>query len=65
MSKNNNDNRSNQMNPNNDAYWQSRGTDERPDYWEEEYQIIEEHQLTSTSAHFPFFFLTNTAQLKV
>ena len=27
------DNRSNQMNPNNDAYWQSRGWDERPDDW--------------------------------
>lgn len=25
-----NDNRSNQMNVNNDAYWQSRGYDERP-----------------------------------
>ena len=27
------DNRANQMNPNNDAYWQSRGHDERPDDW--------------------------------
>ena len=25
-----------QMNPNNDAYWESRGYDERPDDWEEE-----------------------------
>ena len=24
------DNHSNQLNPNNDAYWQSRGEDERP-----------------------------------
>jgi hypothetical protein len=24
-------NHANQMNPNNDAYWQSRGEDERPD----------------------------------
>ena len=31
----NNDNHANQMNPNNDAYWQSRGHDERPDDWEE------------------------------
>ena len=23
------------MNPNNDAFWQSRGEDERPDDWEE------------------------------
>lgn len=29
------DNRANQMNPNNDAYWQSRGVDERPDDWEQ------------------------------
>ncbi len=29
------DNRSTQLNPNNDAYWQSRGFDERPDDWEE------------------------------
>ena len=29
------DNRSNQLNPNNDAYWQSRELDERPDNWEE------------------------------
>ncbi len=30
------DNHSNQMNPNNDAYWESRGYDERPDDWEEQ-----------------------------
>ena len=29
------DNHANQLNPNNDAYWQSRGLDERPDDWEE------------------------------
>ena len=29
------DNRADQLNPNNDAYWQSRGDDERPDDWEE------------------------------
>ena len=29
------DNRSDQLNPNNDAYWESRGWDERPDDWEE------------------------------
>ena len=32
----NNDNRADQMNPNNDAYWQSRGHDERPDDWEDD-----------------------------
>jgi hypothetical protein len=35
MSGPNDDNRSNQLNPNNDAYWDSRGEDERPDDWEE------------------------------
>ena len=29
------DNHANQMNPNNDAYWQSRVEDERPDDWVE------------------------------
>lgn len=29
------DNRSDQLNPNNDAYWQSRGEDGRPEDWEE------------------------------
>ena len=29
------DNRADQMNPNNDAYWQSRGEDSRPDNWQE------------------------------
>lgn len=27
------DNRANQLNPNHDAYWQSRGHEERPDDW--------------------------------
>ena len=35
MSKADQDNRADQLNPNNDAYWQSRGRDERPDDWEE------------------------------
>lgn len=30
------DNYSNQLNPNNDAYWQSRGHDERPDDWDDD-----------------------------
>lgn len=33
MKKESDDNRSNQLNPNNDAYWQSRGFDERPNDW--------------------------------
>lgn len=34
MAKHDDDNRSNQLNPNNDAYWSSRGEDERPEDWE-------------------------------
>ena len=30
------DNHSNQLNPNNDAYWQSRGYEERPEDWDED-----------------------------
>lgn len=30
------DNHANQLNPNNDAYHQSRGEDERPEDWEEQ-----------------------------
>jgi len=29
------DNRSEQLNPNNDAYWESRGEEGRPDDWEQ------------------------------
>jgi hypothetical protein len=29
------DNHSDQLNPNNDTYWESRGYDERPDEWED------------------------------
>lgn len=29
------DNHANQLNDNNDAYWESRGYEERPDDWEE------------------------------
>lgn len=29
------DNHANQLNHNNDAYWQSRGYDERPEDWED------------------------------
>ena len=32
------DNHADQLNPNNDAYWESRGEDERPDDWEEQIQ---------------------------
>lgn len=34
MDKHKDDNHANQLNPNNDAYWQSRGEDERPEDWE-------------------------------
>lgn len=35
VTKSDNDNHANQLNPNNDAYWESRGEEERPDDWEE------------------------------
>ena len=42
MAKHDDDNHSNQLNDNNDAYWQSRGEDERPDDWEERREQEEE-----------------------
>lgn len=36
MSQADDDNHANQLNENNDAYWQSRGYDERPDDWDED-----------------------------
>lgn len=33
--KSDQDNRANQCNHNNNAYWQSRGEEERPEDWEE------------------------------
>ena len=38
-------NHSNQMNPNNDAYWQSRGYNERPDDWEDQMDKEEQQQV--------------------
>ena len=35
MSQADDDNHANQCNPNNDAYWDSRGEDGRPDDWED------------------------------
>ena len=35
-SNQNDDDRSVQLNPNNDAYWQSRGEESRPDDWEDQ-----------------------------
>lgn len=34
MGKHDIDHRADQLNPNNDAFWTSRGWDERPDDWE-------------------------------
>ena len=42
MGRADNDNHANQLNPNNDAYWQSRGWDERPDDWQEAVQDKEQ-----------------------
>ncbi len=38
-------NRANQMNPNNDAYWQSRGYNERPDDWKDRVDKEEQQQV--------------------
>lgn len=35
MAKQDDDNRSRQLDPEHDAYWQSRGEDERPDDWQD------------------------------
>lgn len=36
------DNHANQLNPNNDAYWESRGYGERPDDWEDRFDEDED-----------------------
>ena len=38
-------NHTNQMNPNNDAYWQARGYNERPDDWEDQVDKKEQQQV--------------------
>ena len=43
-SKDDRDNRANQLNPNNDAYWQSRGDEERPPDWENEQSESPKHR---------------------
>lgn len=40
------DHRADQLNPNNDDYWESRGYDERPDDWE---SIIEDESSDESS----------------
>jgi len=42
MPKQDDDHRSNQLNPNNDAYWESRGYEDRPDDWEERVSEVDE-----------------------
>ncbi|MFX1761473.1 MULTISPECIES: hypothetical protein [Burkholderiaceae] len=42
MEKHDLDNHANQLNPENDAYWQSRGEDERPDDWQDRLQDEEQ-----------------------
>ena len=38
-------NHANQMNPNNDAYWQARGYIERPDDWKDQVDKKEQQQV--------------------
>lgn len=47
------DNHANQCNPNNDAYWQSRGEDERPEDWEE--RLEDEQQVNALETLRAFF----------
>ena len=42
------DNHANQMNPNNDEYWHSRGEDERPDEWEDQAEEEDQKEREST-----------------
>ncbi len=51
MSKSDQDNHSNQMNPNNDAYWESRGWEERPDDWDERAQSGDNTPPQSEKSH--------------
>ncbi|AWZ20536.1 putative orphan protein [Roseovarius sp. TM1035] len=52
MAKHDDDNRANQMNPNNDAYWDSREYDGRPDDWEDRLEDGDSHDYTPlTSTH--------------
>ena len=44
------DNHANQLNPNNDAYWQSRDEEERPDDWEERTQEDDEDRRDKESS---------------
>ena len=44
------DNHANQLNPNSDAYWQSRDEEERPDDWEERIQEDDEDRRDKESS---------------
>ena len=50
-SRDDRNNHANQMNPNNDAYWQSRGYYERPDDWEGQVDEKEEKQQVQERRH--------------
>ena len=45
------DNHADQLNPNNDAYWQSRGDDERPDEWDEKASEDDRAKQEGTKGH--------------
>lgn len=49
--KDNKDNHANQLNPNNDAYWQSRGYDERPEDWEDLIQEEDDNTKANSDNH--------------
>ena len=57
------DNHANQLNPNNDAYWESRGYDERSDNWEEEIEEEDSQQERNKAERDPS--ITTTGYMKV
>ena len=48
------DNRAEQLNPNNDAFWTSRGWDERPDDWEDRVERDDAQTDSSQKANLSF-----------
>ena len=44
------DNHANQLNPNNDAYWDSRGYDGRPDDWDNRVDLDHDQPEPDTSS---------------
>jgi hypothetical protein len=52
------DNHANQLNPNNDAYWQSRGYDKRPENWQNLYKVFKKYRQKNICSK-KLYFRTN------